>query len=347
MIESTEPSNTPEQVKSHKVHLLTENLRRFDSLASSVQREISDAFKRDPGTRERLARFAALPGNKSLDSLHRSTVAFVNAMAFAEAVNINLLTSVLAHHSSITGKPIIQRLTGVINQENVTKRAENAYADESRHALSSPENTPSSPNIQKTDPATYCSMLGTLSRGTPVRVSGENQVCFILSPAAWGGASNTTATHYNLRKAQGGFLDRVAVRNIVMLSPQESGEAEVRDAEIRAQKERKRFEKPNFSPLDLIRARMLQDPSGTIQLAARLLGKRKEECADLAAIIELLILRYRKTHCWSCGTDLDNLTDPNCPKCGGLKCGCGGCRCNWRYAPASQRATPLFPLAES
>ena len=87
MIESTEPTNTPEQVKSHKVHLLTENLRRFDSLASSVQREISDAFKRDPAIRERLGKFAELPGNKPLESLNRIVVACVNAIPFAEAVD--------------------------------------------------------------------------------------------------------------------------------------------------------------------------------------------------------------------------------------------------------------------
>ena len=97
MSESTESSYTPEQVKSHKVHLFTENLRRFDSLASSVQSEITDKFKRDLATRERLAGFATLPGNKSLDSLHRSAVAFVNAMPFAEVVNVNLLTSVLTN----------------------------------------------------------------------------------------------------------------------------------------------------------------------------------------------------------------------------------------------------------
>ena len=97
MIDSTEPSNTPEQDHSSTILLLMEDLRRVDSLAASVQKEITDEFKRDPATRERLARFATLPGNKSLDGLHRSAVAFVNATAFAEVVNVNLFTPVLAN----------------------------------------------------------------------------------------------------------------------------------------------------------------------------------------------------------------------------------------------------------
>ena len=49
-------------------------------------------------------------------------------MAFAEVVNINLLTSILAHHSHVTDNNVIQTLTGVINQEILAKCAEDAYA---------------------------------------------------------------------------------------------------------------------------------------------------------------------------------------------------------------------------
>ena len=43
------------------------------------------------------------------------------------------------------------------------------------------------------------------------------------------------------------------------------------------------------------------------------------------------------THCWGCATEISHLTTQVCPKCQGLKCKCGGCRCNWPYASHSNR----------
>ena len=50
----------------------------------------------------------------------------------------------------------------------------------------------------------------------------------------------------------------------------------------------------------------------------------------------------KHTHCWSCATELSHVTAPACPKCEGLKCKCGGCRCNWPYA--SRSAISVFDV---
>ena len=42
--------------------------------------------------------------------------------------------------------------------------------------------------------------------------------------------------------------------------------------------------------------------------------------------------RVKHTHCWRCATEISLLTTQVCQKCEGLKCKCGGCRCNWPYA---------------
>ena len=45
--------------------------------------------------------------------------------------------------------------------------------------------------------------------------------------------------------------------------------------------------------------------------------------------------RVKHTHCWRCATEISLFTNKVCPKCQGLKCKCGGCRCNWPYASRS------------
>lgn len=45
--------------------------------------------------------------------------------------------------------------------------------------------------------------------------------------------------------------------------------------------------------------------------------------------------RVKHTHCWRCATEISLFTNKVCPKCEGLKCKCGGCRCNWPYASRS------------
>jgi hypothetical protein len=47
--------------------------------------------------------------------------------------------------------------------------------------------------------------------------------------------------------------------------------------------------------------------------------------------------RVKHTHCWRCATEISLHTTKVCPKCEGLKCKCGGCRCNWPYATRSTR----------
>jgi hypothetical protein len=50
------------------------------------------------------------------------------------------------------------------------------------------------------------------------------------------------------------------------------------------------------------------------------------------------VARVKHTHCWSCQTILDHHVTKVCPKCRGLLCECGGCRCNWPFASPSTPA---------
>jgi hypothetical protein len=51
--------------------------------------------------------------------------------------------------------------------------------------------------------------------------------------------------------------------------------------------------------------------------------------------------RVTHTHCWRCATEISLFTTKVCPKCEGLKCKCGGCRCNWPYASRSALSVPF------
>jgi hypothetical protein len=39
---------------------------------------------------------------------------------------------------------------------------------------------------------------------------------------------------------------------------------------------------------------------------------------------------YRKTHCFSCSTEIDSFHNVRCNACGWLICDCGGCNCDRR-----------------
>ena len=112
---------------AQEVAKLMERLRAFDNLTSSAQNEITEVFSRDPKIRARLEAFARLPGGQSMERLHKIIVAFINAIPFANAININLYTSALIHHSAITGNPVIANLAQVINDENVVKDIEHRF----------------------------------------------------------------------------------------------------------------------------------------------------------------------------------------------------------------------------
>ena len=58
---------------------------------------------------------------------------------------------------------------------------------------------------------------------------------------------------------------------------------------------------------------------------------------ELDAFLSKPAPRVKFTHCWSCATELSHLATQVCPKCEGLLCECGGCRCNWPYASPSNR----------
>jgi hypothetical protein len=60
------------------------------------------------------------------------------------------------------------------------------------------------------------------------------------------------------------------------------------------------------------------------------------EFLEMDAIVRNRQPRVKHTHCWRCATEISHFTTQVCPKCQGLKCKCGGCRCNWPYASRSR-----------
>ena len=78
-------------------------------------------------------------------------------------------------------------------------------------------------------------------------------------------------------------------------------------------------------------------PVERLILPADIMGVAAYAGRGLDAIFGKPEPRVRFTHCWKCATDLSHLTTKACPKCDGLKCKCGGCRCNWPYGSPSNR----------
>lgn len=180
------------------------------------------------------------------------------------------------------------------------------------------------------------------ARGTVVRVAGQNGLFQVGSIAEWGGHDNTTVTHYHLTRIGGGRLDRVDAKLITPGSEEDRINAPLEEAARREEhiqqaqlKAHERCREKARARQDALRTRMLADPAKTLRMAQGISRLKSAQCRDLEVLIRWLIPRYRKTHCWKCGNqDLNSLDYPICPACDGLKCRCGGCRCNWPYPPS-------------
>jgi hypothetical protein len=53
---------------------------------------------------------------------------------------------------------------------------------------------------------------------------------------------------------------------------------------------------------------------------------------ELYTFVAKRFAKVTQTYCWSCSSKLSLNKDTLCSKCLGLRCGCGGCRCNWPYS---------------
>ncbi len=148
-----------------------------------------------------------------------------------------------------------------------------------------------------------------LTMGTLVEIQHNTGLFKITCPTAWADSDHTMPTHYNVTGPNGRLHPMVPVErmNLCQITP-------------------------SLTPPSVL-ARMLRHPELTLRLGTRLLGREIAEALNLATLAYRLVPRYKSTHCWACKTSLDNLQDELCPKCGGLQCGCGGCRCNWPYPP--------------
>lgn len=175
-----------------------------------------------------------------------------------------------------------------------------------------------------------------LARGTLVRVVNQAGVFRVSAPAGWGGKDYATPTHYNLVGPTGRVVAAVPSGSISIMS-------DVLQEEL--------AEAPTNPIANIVSRRLrrlLNDPEATWRMAQRLLGNRADPNRPLREIAEMLTPRYFETHCWACAKHLDNLYDEACPKCEGLKCKCGGCRCNWPYRTwGILPANPVRPVRPS
>lgn len=76
-------------------------------------------------------------------------------------------------------------------------------------------------------------------------------------------------------------------------------------------------------------------PVERLILHADTMGAAAYADREFYAIVGNPEARVKHTHCWRCATEISHFTTQVCPKCQGLKCKCGGCRCNWPYASRS------------
>lgn len=157
-----------------------------------------------------------------------------------------------------------------------------------------------------------------LAAKTLVRLAGKQGLFRVTSPAGWGGKDYTTPTHYNLVGDDNRILSTVPATTLTVVST----------PPIEAHQNRKPCSKPMDALSDPLLL-MLAEPEATFTMARRLLSRRDLEGKSIVELAKALLPRFFRTNCWRCGSLLDNLHDEACPKCEGLKCRCGGCRCNW------------------
>ena len=72
-------------------------------------------------------------------------------------------------------------------------------------------------------------------------------------------------------------------------------------------------------------------PVERLILRADTMGVAEYADREFYAIVGNPEARVKHTHCWRCKTTLSHLKTKVCPRCRGLLCECGGCRCNWPY----------------
>ena len=162
-----------------------------------------------------------------------------------------------------------------------------------------------------------------LRRGNLVRVETKAGYFRICSPAGWDGPDYATPSSYNVACLDGRPLTAFPASMILQLSGEE-----LRQAELMMQSQRQAALTSNPAL-----ARMLRHLDLTRRMVIHFFGVEAAEARDIGDLTRALVPHYKRTHCWACRTSLDNLQNEICPKCGGILCQCGGCRCNWPFPP--------------
>jgi hypothetical protein len=162
-----------------------------------------------------------------------------------------------------------------------------------------------------------------LAAETMVRIRHNVGLFRVLTPAAWADSGHTIPTHYDVTGPNGRLHRMVPVERITVYSRALplAFATYMADPDVR------------IDPVD----RMMAKPAATMAMARRLLSPRFVETHSLLEIAAVLAPRYFETHCHRCAGEINNLEHPSCPACEGIKCKCGGCRCNWPYASGSVR----------
>ena len=162
-----------------------------------------------------------------------------------------------------------------------------------------------------------------LAAGTMVRIRHNDGLFKIVVPAACADSGHTAPTHYDVTGPNGRLYRMVPVERITFYSRALPLAVATYMADPEAR----------IDPVD----RMMAKPTATMAMARRLLNPRFVETHSLLEIAAALAPRYFETHCHRCAAEINNLEHPSCPACEGIKCKCGGCRCNWPYASGSVR----------
>lgn len=111
----TEPFET-------RLKLTAEQFSLFDRVSSEFQRDVTVAMLNTfPDLSGRLEKFLSMSDNKQMDEMENILSTISQAIPFAEAMGVSLLSSILATHGPFTGNMEITNLMKETNRKAIDK----------------------------------------------------------------------------------------------------------------------------------------------------------------------------------------------------------------------------------
>lgn len=160
-----------------------------------------------------------------------------------------------------------------------------------------------------------------LGKGALVTPTHEKRVLSICSVAEWLAPDYAEPSKYNVYDHQTGKVAVYTASNLTFLEGTALEEARANSSNLDQRiRERKRL---NYHLK--VRERMLSAPDRTRSLGATIFGGATSLNMSLEDLVEMLIPKYRVTHCWGCRMSLNNLEHDQCRVCGWIRCECGKC----------------------